>query len=262
MPEVVDIPRIGKVKRSQIIGGLAVAAAIAGWYWWHARTAVGAAAPPATSDMTGDVVTPSGVVGSGVGGGLSGAGAGGEAVTAPQTNAEWTARVIADLSAAGRNPAAIYSALGRYLSKAPLSDADIDIVRSAIAAEGTPPVGGPYPVTPLIGAHPSTPGTTRPPGPVTRPWTTTRPHGLLGPKKVYILVGGRTDVMLGWWAVSGATTYLVYVNGSLYSTEHGTFKHITGLRPGTRYTLAVRAVGSGGSPPVSHPTQTVYTTHA
>ncbi|MYT73242.1 MULTISPECIES: glycoside hydrolase family 18 protein [unclassified Streptomyces] len=55
-----------------------------------------------------------------------------------------------------------------------------------------------------------------------------------------------TSVALSWPAVSGATSYAVYVNGAKSRTVTGTSTTLTGLTPATAYSLQVTALNDAG----------------
>ncbi|WP_353945007.1 glycoside hydrolase family 18 protein [Streptomyces sp. HUAS MG91] len=55
-----------------------------------------------------------------------------------------------------------------------------------------------------------------------------------------------TSLALSWPAVSGATSYAVYVNGTKSRTVNGTSTTLTGLTPATAYSLQVSALNDAG----------------
>ncbi|MEU6847101.1 glycoside hydrolase family 18 protein [Streptomyces sp. NPDC046716] len=55
-----------------------------------------------------------------------------------------------------------------------------------------------------------------------------------------------TSVALSWPAVSGATSYAVYLNGTKSRTVTGTSTTLTGLTPATAYSLQVTALNDAG----------------
>ncbi|MER5947795.1 glycoside hydrolase family 18 protein [Streptomyces sp. NPDC001904] len=55
-----------------------------------------------------------------------------------------------------------------------------------------------------------------------------------------------TSLALSWPAVSGATSYAVYVNGTKSRTVTGTSTTLTGLTPATAYSLQVSALNDAG----------------
>ena len=56
----------------------------------------------------------------------------------------------------------------------------------------------------------------------------------------------QTSATASWNAVTGATEYRVYLNGSLIATTTSTSRNLTGLSPETTYQVQVSAVGPGG----------------
>ncbi|MFC9596260.1 fibronectin type III domain-containing protein, partial [Streptomyces sp. NPDC056944] len=141
--------------------------------------------------------------------------------TGPRTNAAWSDLVSDKLADSYTGPQ-INGALGRYLSKQPLSPLDVDIIRAAIARAGYPPEGS-YPVIPG--------GTAL---------LLVAPGGLSG-------TSGQTSVALKWNAVSGASGYAVYRDGTRVATSTTASATVDGLPHATAYNWQVSAVASNGS---------------
>lgn len=232
-------------QRRWIILGSAAVVGWFGWRWWQGRQSAGA---PATADV-GETLTPSGVVGAPVSGNVQYAGTSQGTSGAPANNAEWTAGAVQKLSDGGWSAMAVYAALGDFLARQPLTAAEQQIVRAAIAAVGNPPQGGPYSVIEQVGSKPGE-GTT----------STTKPADVVG---FYLKSRTTTSLTFAWPAAAGATRYHVYNVAGVkrIATVTGTSYTISGLKPGTSINVFVRAVGpagteSGGS---NHVTATTLT---
>lgn len=227
MADDVNVPKVGKVDKKIIVPIAVAAVAFVGYRYWKARQDVGDGEPvdPGYEDMSGGlgpgVTRPSGDYG------LpddsdSGNSTGGFRGT---TNSQWSEYVTDRLQQDGRwSYSVIAVALGNFLSDKPLSSEQQDIVRAAIGIAGNPPVG----------YHTIVPG-----GNTT---ITVAPTGVsatgTGPDKLRVSFAG----------VSGAATYNVYVNGSVRGTGTASPIDITGLTPGTSYSVQVAAVSASGAP--------------
>jgi hypothetical protein len=159
MAEEVQVPAIGKVDRKWVFAGLAAVGGIVVYAWW--RRGQNAAVAPVPGE--GDVV-PADIGASGTdafSGATSPGGAGFDEPTidtTPNTNAEWSQRVIDLLEGAGFDRTFAATTIGKYLSGQPLALSEKLLVQTAIALLGNPPAGA----LPIISA-PETPTTTTPP---------------------------------------------------------------------------------------------------
>ncbi|HCC35899.1 MAG TPA: hypothetical protein DEQ02_09860, partial [Ruminococcaceae bacterium] len=63
---------------------------------------------------------------------------------------------------------------------------------------------------------------------------------------IYLSNQTSSSVRVNWSAVSGATSYYVYVNGSLKRTTSDKYFNISGLTAGTKYTFNVKAYNTSG----------------
>lgn len=150
MPEDLEVPAVGKVKREYVLAGVALTVGIVGAVWYRNR-AGGSAAP---------AIDPAELVGADREPMDPGAGSGSVDSTDPTTprnNAEWSQMATEYLSNFGWEPALVTTALGKYLGRQRLSTSEADAVRSAVGAFGPPPDGGPYSIlldlpTPAPGA--------------------------------------------------------------------------------------------------------------
>lgn len=211
--------------------GIVLAVVVAGggyvaWRWWQARSAP--AGPPVTGDV-GAPVDASGIIGAPGGGGnvqYAGTTQDNTDQNKINTNEQWSAVAVERLSATGGfNAASVYTALGDFLARRPLTQAEQNIVRAAIAAAGQPPVGGPYSIIEQVG-----------------PVTLTAPTGL---KAAAV---GKTSVDLTFSPVTGAAFYYLYRGGvkDNVSGSRDTKMTASGLKPGTSYSFQVAAAATTG----------------
>jgi hypothetical protein len=226
MADSVDVPKVGKVDKKVIIPIAVGAAAFIGYRYWKARQDVGDGAPvdPGYEDMSGGlgpgVTNPNPNVGL-PDDSSTGSSTGGFRGT---TNSEWSEYVTDRLQQDGRwTYSVIAVALGNLLSDKPLSSDQQDIARAAIGIAGQPPVG----------YHSIIPGGNTS--------ITVAPTGgtasATGPDKLRVSFVG----------VAGAATYNVYINGSVRGTGTASPIDITGLTPGTSYSVQVAAVSASGA---------------
>lgn len=148
MADQVDVPGVGPLNKTWVIGGTSAAGAYVVYRWWRARSAASAAPVPVAGDAS--AVPAPGAAGSagaggayvnpapGAGGGAS-YNAGTATGTAPTTNQAWTAAVVQNLGNLGYNPQTVAEALAAYLAQQPLTDAQTTIIRLAWSFEGRPP---------------------------------------------------------------------------------------------------------------------------
>lgn len=163
MADTLNIPKVGPVKKQYVIGVVSVAGAYVVYRWWSSRSSVPTVVDPSAgpSDFknpdpnapTTDIPT---VTNPNVG-------------DKPTTNAEWTAKAVADLENLGFEPGFVVTTLGKYLAGELLTLAEAALVRSAIALEGSPPNGAPNirttPTTPVRNDPPATLPSPRQPAP-------------------------------------------------------------------------------------------------
>ena len=236
----VDVPKVGKVNNKILVPILAAAAAFVGYRYWKARQdAANAPVDPGFEDLSGGlgpgVANPSPNVGLPDNSG-SGATTGGFRGT---TNSEWSEYVTDRLQQDGRwSYSVIAVALGNFLSDKPLTSDQQDIVRAAIGIAGQPPVG----------YHSIVPGGNTA--------ITVAPTGVAG------TASGPAGVRITFAGVAGAATYTVYLNGAVRGTGAGSPIDITGLTPGTSYSVQVAAVSSSGQPGPKSSAVTVKTAGA
>jgi hypothetical protein len=231
MADSVDVPKVGKVDKKVIIPIVAAAVGFIGYRYWKARQDVGDGEPvdPGYEDMAGGLgpgqVRPDNSYGlpddNGTGnstGGFRGT-----------SNSEWSEYVTDRLQQDGRwTYSVIAVALGNFLSDKPLSSEQQDIVRAAIGIAGQPPVG----------YHTIVPGGNT--------------SLTVAPTGVTATATGADKGRVSFAGVAGAVTYNVYVNGSVRGTGTASPIDVSGLAPGTSYSVQVAAVSaSGGAGPKS-----------
>lgn len=235
----VDVPVVGKTPKKGVAVGVALVVGIVGYAWYrrtegadgggaldyYADTRTGSELP--TDKYTNPAPNADGQSGTGIGGDST--------WQAPKTNQEWAQQVIDKLT--WYEPSAVSSAVGRYLSRQPVTDAlSQSIIREAWAQVGRPPAD-----VPLITSG-STPAPTPTPTPTPKP----APLVMKAPTGLKVTGKTRTSISLDWQPVSGAKGYRILVNGKqngssvLYS--QGTARY---LKPGTTYTLSVLGIFPG-----------------
>jgi hypothetical protein len=165
----------------------------------------------------------------------------------PQTNAEWYDLVISKAQSIGVDAAAMGTAIGKYLGRQPLTKAEIELVRMAIASSGNPPEGGPYNIIEIPSG-----GVTPPPAPIPVP------PGIPAPAPVtpsppstptnFKAAGGKGEVWLAWDPVPGATWYEWKRQDSPWINNGGltALRHPQLVNVDSHYAYAVRAGNAAG----------------
>jgi hypothetical protein len=154
MAETINVPGLGPTKSAYVYAGGALVIGIVGYAWWknsqnQAQTDFVGASPDDFG--VSDYDSPLGNSGGNSGGSYDSTDP--DALT---TNAKWTAFAIEKLAQWNYDAGAVSSALGKYLARQPLTETEIGIVQAAIAAAGSPPIGGPYPITNALPSNPAT----------------------------------------------------------------------------------------------------------
>jgi hypothetical protein len=227
----VDVPVVGTVPKKALVGIGAAAAAFVAWRWWAARGGSGDGEAATVEDGEFGAVdkqVPTGYA-TQVGGRSEDAGGGSgtsdPSLGRPTTNDEWSRRAVDYLSQASDrwSIAEITTAIGNYLGSRPLSSTSQDIVRSAIAVQGYPPVG----TFSIVQGGDAT--------------LSLAPTGL----RVSNVTG--TTVTISFTPVAGAAYYRAYrgVGGSVADST-GSPIVVRGLEPGTSYTFTIQPVTAGG----------------
>jgi chitodextrinase len=262
----VDLPKIGRVKKVYVIGGLSVAGIT---IVYIARRRKAAAAPASTAEQQTD---PAGNVGTidpatgyvegspedlaalsqsasyqtgtdfSGGGGDSGGSVAGQVDTGPPftSNAAWEQYAIATLTGINPDldPGALTGALGAYLAGEQVNQSQKDLINDATGVAGPVPVAGPNGYPPSINVAGSISGVGHAPG------SLILSRGVLS----------ATSITVMWPSVPGATGY-AYVATSSRDTKSGTVPGspltVTGLLPATTYTVRVYATNQYGSGPAA-----------
>lgn len=263
MAETVKIPGMGNVDKKWVYAGTAVVAGIVIYaYWSYSRRA---AEEPTTSDYTGEAIDGTDYAGTdyaydGSVGEYTGATGSQPPVYTdtnplPSTNAEWATQAVDKLTDIGYEAVTASAAIGKYLARLDLTEAQADIVRQAVALLGPPPTGDfPIKVAPVTPTTPTDPPTTP---------TGSKGANLPAPTGLTTWGNGpsRLTVPLKWNPVPGAAYYRVYRKGVAYNIGSSEDTQITigGLQPNTSYTFHVRAMGDDGKYGPASATKTVKT---
>jgi hypothetical protein len=139
MAETIKLPVLGPTKRGWVIAGGALIAGIVGYAWWN-RAKTGVAEEVLPEDIPQDREPPPTVVG-------EENFDTGEVRAIINTNDEWVSAALERLANAGYDTLFALTTLGKYLARRPLTEAEANLVQSALGVAGTPPQGGPYPIT-------------------------------------------------------------------------------------------------------------------
>jgi len=226
MADTINVPGLGPTKSVYVYAGGALVVGIVGYAWWknsqnQPTDFVGASAD---DYGVGDYDSPLGSTGGNSTGNYTSIDP--EAI---DTNPEWVAAAIDRLSDRGYDAGLVTATLGKYLARLALTEAEIAIVHAAIAVAGTPPVGGPYPITPAVPVpNPNGNGGNNnpPPPPVTLPTrvfylrNSNPPRWALGvgsPKR-WTETGSQT-IANSWAAAYEADLNADYVNQSEWNAE-------------------------------------------
>lgn len=170
MAEQVDVPGLGSMKKSWVIGGVAAAGGVVAYAYWRR----------ASTPQTGPIlVDPDDAIGQGDYQPPATGDPGGsrdETGDAIDTDDEWTRAATEYLvGTGGWEPSVIATALGKYLGKLKLKPMEADIVRSAVGAFGYPPKAGALPIqiedSKPDNNPPKEPGPANPPGMIGNFWT-------------------------------------------------------------------------------------------
>ena len=153
-PAKVKVPGVGPTDRRLVIAGAVAGIGIGGLYYYKQRQNSSATPPasqidPATGEVYGSTADAAALaaqgnyVQAGNVGGTSDAAPGPQQPPAFTSNSGWSQAAHDYLvNVGGGDPGVIGTALGLYITGQPLSDAQKQIIDSAIAFEGYPPVAG------------------------------------------------------------------------------------------------------------------------
>jgi hypothetical protein len=229
----IKLPVIGPVDQRWAVAGAALVAGIVGVAWWRRGMADSAEEVPADPGMDDGLAE-----GVDDGSPWPFRPAGGSTVdpadagSAPTTNEAWTAEALDKMEAAGWNRQAVAVALGKYLSRKPLTaPTETELVQTAIALEGHPPQGS-YSILPDT---PTAPPRADPGAALPAPKLSVKPSG--------------GNAVLSWTAVPGAIGYVVDRGGR--AVWAGSFQHYTVSRkpPGSVYHVRALGLTRLASPP-------------
>jgi len=240
----VNVPKLGKVKKIWFWGVLSVVGIYVGWRWYSASASSASDVTYETGDV-GDGIDASGVVGAGGASGnvqYAGGTTDGTDADTIDTNGEWTNTAVEILSNAGRDAGTVQAALGEFLARRPLDEAEASIARSAMAVAGEPPVG--------------------------RPWTIIAQVGevsLTAPSNLRATGTTGSSTTLAFSPVNGAASYSAYrddLGGVVVGTGVGPSIQIGGLTPNKTYRFSVAARTTTGKAGPKSSATTVKTTGA
>lgn len=213
----VTLPVIGEVDQRWLWAGGALVVGIVG-YAWYTRDRGGVEEVELQPEPGGGAApapTPGGTVD--------------ETGGAPATNQEWTDAAVQALSAVGFEPGFVATALGAYLARQRLDPEQVEVVRTAKALVGEPPVGE-WPILEDPEPEPD-------PEPSGAPDT---PGGLRSTNVDY------DRIVVVWRPVAGATRYRIDPAPGRAHDVSSTSEQFTGLSDDKRYRFRVRAMGPGG----------------
>lgn len=153
MADTINLPGLGPTRAVYVYAGGALVVGIVGYAWYKnqqatANTDFVGASPD--DYATGDYDSPLGNSGGNSTGNFDSTDP-----NAIKTNAQWTAFAVEKLSTYNYDAATVASALGKYLARQGLTEAEIGIVQQAIAVAGPPPIGGPYPISTALPPNPT-----------------------------------------------------------------------------------------------------------
>lgn len=257
----VSVPGGGKVPKMYAAGGLIVVAGLIGIYYYRKRKAAAPAATatdqfppdgtsgnpsdpystdPATGQTYGNEAAgsggtlgafPPGSTDTGTGGTGTGTGTGSGGPPFP-SNSAWSNWVIQQMQASdpGASAAALIDAIGVYLAGQPVTAAQKTLIWDARAIAGDPPVSGPAGYPPNVRMGGAKGGKTFAGNPV---------------KGIRASRVQKTDATVSWDAEPHAVTFTARITSGKATVRTqagaGHSTHIGGLRPKTRYEVAVLA---------------------
>lgn len=207
-----------KQQKVLIVVGVGAAAYVA-WRWYSSS---GSEPTPVTSG-TDDELSPTGIIGSNVGGSENVGNSSNTGNNEIDSNNEWFNEAVERLANGGWNPQAVQSALGEFLTGQSLDSNEAAIVRAAVGAMGGYPPNGPMSIKETAG-----------------PTDVSKLSAPTGLKQTAVT---SSTVDLTWTPVTGAKQYRVYRSGASQNVAGSTDNkaRVAGLEPGKSYTFYVAA---------------------
>jgi hypothetical protein len=230
----IDIPKLGKVKKSYLVMGGVVVVAIVG-VWWYKQHQSATAAQQQGADVQAAVdqaMTPGSTAsGSTVDSTVNTTLAG----QLPTDNGTWIDTAISKATTLGIDAAAMTAAISKWMAHQTLTQDEANLVNQARALVGEdPPVGGPYPVN--ITSTPTPPTNVAPPVPhLTFQSGTANAHGFT------LVANGSPTATSYHWRVGAHS--LPAGETAVTSSPVYTF---TGGKHGVEYWANVHAVNAAG----------------
>lgn len=135
--DTIKLPGAGPVNRKVVLVAAAVGVGVVGYAWWTRKPEVPEeVVTEGELDAMGDERIPTT--------GVPYDPNIGAPSTGITTNAEWSQFATDRLLTLGYDPVAVAEALGKFLAHQPLTPAEANIARAALAQAGQPPQGGPW----------------------------------------------------------------------------------------------------------------------
>jgi hypothetical protein len=233
----VDLPAVGPVDKKIIIPIAAAGVAFVGYRYWQARSTPADDSTVSDGEFGAIDSSVPDVLGAIKDGNLYGSDTGAEDTNTVDgygftgtTNAQWTQYAATQLSqSATWSYTDILTALGNFLAGQPLSTLQQQIVQSAIAVAGYPPVG----------THVVVPGGNT--------------ALTLAPSGLHVIRRDSQSITIGYTPVAGAAGYRAYRGvGANVGSSTGSSIVVAGLKPATAYEINVAGyTASGGTGPHS-----------
>src|SRR6266496_664191 len=139
MPDTLKVPVLGPTKKGYVWAGAALVLGIVGYAWYSRGKSTETAPTDATAGIPDTVPTdlgPADLSTVSTGGGVSDTG-----LTFITTNAEWTADAVSKMVDLGYDSVTVSSALGKFLASQQVTQDEANLINTAIALSGHPPVG-------------------------------------------------------------------------------------------------------------------------
>lgn len=201
MADTIDVPAIGKTKKTYVYVGIAAVAGFVGFAYYKRASAPVDMLPaegyapdpelipdaeyenPGSSDngiwdLTGNTI---------------------------DSNSEWSQRATTHLANIGFDPQMVAIALGKFFQREGLNPTEIDAVKAAVGQFGPPPEDGPWPIKAATATPNNPPPNNPPPGPAQLP----------APTGGRVVSAGPRNLLIAWNPVPGAKSYAVRLRGNV-----------------------------------------------